>query len=154
MQIHRLHDWPTTWEVAIALQRQLASRIDTTTPLKKCDLIAGADISYNRFSPTLYAAVVVLSTKDWSIVETAGVIAEATFPYRTGLLTFREAPAVLDVFAKLESEPDVIMIDGQGYAHPRRIGIASHLGLWLYRPPICLAKNRLIGRFLETGGDA
>src|SRR4051794_26372031 len=145
MRIHRLHSWNLTPEEAIALQRQLARQVDTQTPLIQFDLIAGADISYNRFSSTLYAGVVVLRADDWTIVEKQGVVAEATFEYRTGLLTFREAPALLEAFAKIETEPDAVMIDGAGFAHPRRIGLASHVGLFLDRPTVGCAKTRLIG---------
>src|SRR5947209_4974534 len=149
MQIHRLHSWDLTPEAAIALQRQLARQVDTHTPLRHFDLVAGADISYNRFSSTLYAGVVVLQADHWTVVEKQGVVAEATFPYRTGLLTFREAPALLEAFAKVKAEPDVVMIDGAGFAHPRRVGLASHVGLCLDRPTIGCAKSRLIGRSEE-----
>jgi deoxyribonuclease V len=149
MKIHPLHSWDLSEDEAIALQRELASRVDARTPLKKCDLVAGADISYNRFSDTLYAGVVVLRTSDWSVVEQKGAVAEATFPYRTGLLSFREAPALLEAFARVESEPDAIMLDGQGRAHPRRLGLACHVGLWLDRPCLGCAKSRLTGHFKD-----
>ena len=153
MRVTTLHPWNLTPTEAVALQRELASRVDVSTPLPRCDLIAGADISYNRFADTLYAAVVVLETKGWTVIETVGVVATATFPYRTGLLTFREAPAVLEAFAQVKSEPDAVMIDGQGFAHPRRIGIASHLGLWLDRPCVGCAKTRLIGEYENPGRE-
>lgn len=154
MQIHRLHPWDLTPEGAVALQRQLAGQVDTHARLSRFDLVAGADISYNRFSDTLYAGVVVLRADDWSVVEKHGVVAEATFPYRTGLLTFREAPALLEAFAKVQAEPDAVMIDGAGFAHPRRIGSASHVGLCLDRPTIGCAKTRLIGRSDELPREA
>src|SRR6266567_6879452 len=154
MKIHPLHSWDLSEDEAIALQRELASRVDARTPLKQCDLVAGGDISYNRFSDTLYAGVVVLRTDDWTVVEKQGVVAQATFPYRTGLLTFREAPALLEAFAKVKAEPDAVMIDGAGFAHPRRIGSASHVGLCLDRPTIGCAKTRLIGRSEELPREA
>lgn len=154
MILPKLHSWNLTPKEAVALQRVLADGIDVKQPLKKCTLIAGADCSYNRFSPTLYAAVVVLSTDDWSIVETQGIIGEATFPYVPGLLSFREVPIVLDVFAKLKSKPDLVMCDGQGYAHPRRLGLACHLGLWLGIPTFGCAKTRLVGEHGEPGLEA
>ena len=154
MKIHRLHSWDLTDAEAVALQRRLAGRVDASTPLGRCDLVAGADISYNLYSPTLFAGVVVLRTSDWAIVETQGVIGEATFPYRTGLLTFREAPTLLEAFARVQSEPDAVMIDGAGIAHPRRIGLAAHMGLWLDRPTIGCAKSRLTGKFKEPGREA
>jgi deoxyribonuclease V len=154
MLLRTLHSWDLSAEEAVALQRRLAGRVVTDRPVRECKLIAGADISYNRFDPTLYAGVVVLSTSDWTIVEQLGHVAQATFPYRTGLLTFREAPALLEVFAKLKSKPDAVMIDGAGYAHPRRVGLASHIGLWLNRPTIGCAKSRLIGDYEEPGHEA
>jgi deoxyribonuclease V len=154
MKIPTLHSWDLTPRDAIALQKELAQQIEVTAPLKKCDLIAGADCSYNRRSPKFYAAVVVLRASDMSIVESQGVIGESPFPYIPGLLSFREIPIVLQVFAKLKHRPDVVMCDGQGYAHPRRIGLACHLGLWLKIPTFGCAKTRLIGEYDEPGRNA
>jgi deoxyribonuclease V len=154
MKIPPLHSWNLTPKEAIALQKELAGQIDIRRPLKKCELLAGADCSYNRFSPTFYAAVVVLRTSDWSIVETQGVVGESPFPYVPGLLSFREAPIVLQAFAKLKTRPDAVMCDGQGYAHPRRLGLACHLGLWLKLPCFGCAKTRLIGVHDDPGPDA
>src|SRR5215471_3268391 len=131
MHIESLHGWDLTPKEAVALQRELASRIHTESQVTKCDLIAGADVSYSRFSNVLYAGVVVLRLADHSVVEMQGVVRETNFPYIPGLLSFREAPALLEALAKVRSEPDVIMLDGQGIAHPRRFGLASHVGLWL-----------------------
>jgi deoxyribonuclease V len=147
MRIHPLHAWDLTLPEATALQRQLAAQVDVRPALKRCELIAGADISYNRFSPTMYAAVVVLRMDDLSVVEVRGAVAEAPFPYQPGYLSFREGPALIEAFARVESEPDAVMFDGQGIAHPRRLGLASHMGLWLQRPSLGCAKSRLIGRF-------
>jgi len=154
MKIRPRHSWDLTPKDAIALQKKLARRIDIQRPLKQCELIAGADCSYNRFSPTFYAAVVVLRTSDWSIVEAQGVIGDSPFPYVPGLLSFREAPIVLQAFAKLTARPDAVMCDGQGYAHPRRLGLACHLGLWLKIPCFGCAKTRLVGEHDEPGLDA
>ena len=147
MKIHPLHAWDLTLPEATQLQRELAARVDVRPAVKHCDLIAGADISYNRFSPTMYAAVVVLRMDDMSIVEVRGAVAETSFPYQPGYLSFREAPALIEAFARVESEPDAVMFDGQGIAHPRRLGLASHVGLWLQKPSIGCAKSRLTGRF-------
>jgi deoxyribonuclease V len=151
MKIPHLHSWDLTPKQAIALQTELAGRIDMRPPLKKCELIAGADCSYNRFSPTLYAAVVVLRTNDWSIVEAQGLVGESQFPYVPGLLSFREVPIILEIFAKLRHRPDAVMLDGQGRAHPRRIGLACHAGLWLGIPSFGCAKTRLTGEHDEPG---
>jgi deoxyribonuclease V len=149
LEVHRLHDWNLTPTEAVALQRELSGKVDTRTPLVRCDLVAGADASYNRFSPVFYAVVVVLRTSDWTIVEKQEVVRESPFPYVPGLLSFLEAPALLDAFAKLETKPDAVMIDGQGIAHPRRIGIASHVGLFLDVPTVGCAKSRLTGIYKE-----
>src|SRR5438270_13577389 len=117
MDIPHLHSWNLTPAAAIALQKRLSSQIDTQTPLEGCELIAGCDVSCARFSPICYAAAVVLRTSDWSIVETQSAVARSEFPYIPGLLTFREAPILLQAFAKLKHRPDAVMCDGQGFAH-------------------------------------
>jgi deoxyribonuclease V len=151
MDLPTLHAWTLTPTEAIALQKQLAEQVDTGTALDGCELVAGADVSYNRFSPTFYAVVLVLQRSDWSIVDTQCAVGVSPFPYIPGLLSFREAPILLDAFAKLRHRPDVVMIDGQGVAHPRRCGIASHLGLWLGVPTIGCAKTRYVGEYDEPG---
>jgi deoxyribonuclease V len=138
----------------VTLQKQLAGRIDTHTPLTRCELVAGADVSYNRFSNVFYAGVVVLRMSDLTVVETRKAVRQSPFPYIPGLLSFREAPALLEAFSRIESDPDLIMVDGAGIAHPRRIGIASHLGLWLERPCVGCAKSRLTGTYEEPGRAA
>ncbi len=154
MKISPLHSWALTPTEAVALQRELANRIDVSPPLEKCELIAGTDCSYNRFSPKFYAAIVVLRVSDCSIVETQGVVGESPFPYIPGLLSFRELPMLLEAFAKLEHRPDAVMVDGQGLAHPRRFGLACHLGLWLDLPCFGCAKTRLIGNHDEPEEEA
>lgn len=144
-----LHSWNLTPTAAIALQKELAGRIDTTASLATYDLVAGADCSYNKFSPWFYAAVVVWRPSDNAIIETAEAVGQSPFPYVPGLLSFRELPIVLEAFAKLKARPDLILVDGQGIAHPRRLGIASHLGLWLDLPTIGCAKSRLVGTHAE-----
>ncbi len=154
MKIANLHSWNLTPKDAVALQRELAQQVVVNKPLKKCTLLAGADCSYSRFSPKFYAAVVVLRTSDWSIVETRGAVGESPFPYVPGLLSFREIPILLQAFADLKETPDAVMLDGQGYAHPRRIGLACHLGLWLGIPTMGCAKTRLCGEHDEPSPEA
>jgi deoxyribonuclease V len=152
-----LHDWDLTPKEAVALQRKLAGRVDTTTPLGKLDLVAGCDVSYDRGSPWMHAAVVVVRVADLSLVESVAARAEVKFPYVPGLLSFREAPPVLAAWERLRVEPDAVMLDAQGIAHPRRFGLACHVGLWLDRPCVGCAKSRLVGEFDEPGpaaGDA
>src|SRR6266851_1769137 len=104
MHIERLHDWNLSPKEAVALQRDLAARIDVQRPMAKCDLIAGADVSYSRVSNALHAGVVVLRMADLTVVERREAVCQATFPYVPGLLSFREAPALLAAFAQVESE--------------------------------------------------
>lgn len=151
MQFKRLHDWDLTTTEAREFQKQLAAQVNVVHPLGPWETVAGADVSYNKFSEHLYAAVVVLKAGTFELIERVGVKAEARFPYVPGLLSFREAPAVLEAFEKLTVTPDVVLCDGQGYAHPRRIGLACHLGLWLGLPTIGCAKSRLCGEFEPLG---
>jgi deoxyribonuclease V len=149
MRIRSLHRWNLSPRAAIALQERLRTRVcrRLTGALPSDPIVAGADISYNRGSDVLYAAVVLLRLPDLAEVERQSEVARAAFPYVPGLLSFREAPALLRCFRKLTSRPDLVMIDGQGIAHPRRIGIASHLGLVLDLPTIGCAKSILCGRY-------
>lgn len=144
-----LHSWDLDTTAARELQKQLAGKVDTTRPLRSWKTVAGADVSYNIRGRWLYAAVVVLDAATLEPIERSGAVAEATFPYVPGLLSFREAPAVLKAFEGLSVRPDVLICDGQGIAHPRRVGLASHLGLWLGLPTIGCAKSRLCGEYQE-----
>jgi deoxyribonuclease V len=154
MKIESLHSWDLTPTEAVALQRQLADRVDTRLPLTRCNLIAGADVSYQRFSNVFYAGVVVLRMDDLTVLEKRGVVCEVTFPYIPGLLSFRETPVLLKAFEKIETVPDVVILDGHGYSHPRRFGFACHLGLWLNLPSVGCAKTRLFGTHKEPGRKA
>jgi deoxyribonuclease V len=149
MHIKRLHSWNVTPKEAVQLQLRMANRIDARASLTRIELVAGADIAYDLVTKEMYATVLVYRLSDHQVIETQDVILATKFPYVPGLLTFREAPALLKAFAKLKSTPDVVMIDGQGLAHPRRIGLASHIGLWLDMPTVGCAKSRLIGTFKE-----
>jgi deoxyribonuclease V len=150
MKFRKLHRWDLTPREAIALQKKLVARLDLTRPLRgPIELVAGADASYNRFSSIICASVVVWRPATDEIVETADAVLQTRFPYVPGLLSFREAPALLAAFALLRTTPDVVLVDGQGYAHPRRMGIASHVGLWLQLPTVGCAKTRLCGEYKE-----
>lgn len=151
MKIPTLHDWTVTTREAKALQETLAGEVVTSGTLGDWETLAAADISFTRRSPVLYAAVVVLERGTLKVVERVGLAAPAAFPYVPGLLSFREIPAVIEAFRRLKTTPDIVLVDGQGIAHPRRIGIASHLGLWLNRPTIGCAKSRLCGTFDPPG---
>ncbi|HWE40768.1 MAG TPA: deoxyribonuclease V [Isosphaeraceae bacterium] len=151
MEIAELHRWDLDAAAARALQAELAGRVDTATPLGPWENLAAADVSYDRGSDVLHAGVVVVRPVTFEVVERVGVTGPARFPYIPGLLSFREAPALIDAFRALKTTPDVVMCDGQGIAHPRRLGIASHLGLWLGLPTVGCAKSRLCGRYEMPG---
>jgi len=152
MKFHDLHPWNLTPKEAIALQKELARRVVLRDELPAAvRLVAGVDVSCARFGTTVFAAVVLFDLVDNAVVETASAQAEGAFPYVPGLLSFRELPVVLAAFHKLQRVPDVVLVDGQGLAHPRRLGIASHLGLWLGLPTVGCAKSRLCGKHEPPG---
>jgi deoxyribonuclease V len=153
MEFATLHRWDVTPAEARALQKSLAAQVDVSMPLGPWRTLAAADVSYNKYSEWLHAAVVVVRAETFEVVERVGVVGQSTFPYVPGLLSFREAPFVLEAFRKLAHRPDVVLCDGQGIAHPRRIGLASHLGLWLGLPTIGCAKSLLCGAYTEPGPD-
>ena len=160
MHIRHLHRWNLSPREAAEIQRQLAGQVQHGPARGDFSLVAGADVSFEKATRKIYAGVVVcrLTPGDspgakWQMVERAGVVTPESFPYVPGLLSFRESPAVLEAFQKLKSEPEVILCDGQGFAHPRRFGLACHLGLLLDRPAIGCAKSRLIGEYREPDPD-
>ncbi len=154
MKILPLHDWNLIPREAVAFQKQLADRVDLRSPLTDYRLVAGADVSYDRHAGRMYGGVVVLRAEDLAVVEQHSVSQSIRFPYVPGLLSFREAPVVLAAFEKLRREPDVVLLDGQGYAHPRRFGLACHVGLWLGIPTLGCAKSLLIGTHGRLGTRA
>jgi deoxyribonuclease V len=146
-----MHHWDLAPSEAIALQRRLARRVvlkDTFGPVRT---VAGVDAGFEDQGRVTRAAVVVLSWPGLEPSQRALSRVPTTFPYVPGLLSFRELPAVLAAFKQLEGLPDLVFCDGQGIAHPRRLGIASHLGLLLDLPTIGVGKSRLTGQFDEPG---
>ena len=152
--IQPLHSWDVTRSEAVALQKSLRERIVLQPLPATVKLVAGADISYNRFSDVAYAGIVVLRLPELEVVTTAGVVSTMTFPYVPGLLSFREAPSLLQAWEKLSRRPDVLMLDGMGIAHPRRFGIASHIGLLTGMPTIGCGKTLLTGKYEEPAPEA
>lgn len=144
-----LHPWNLTPTEAVELQKSLRAKVRLQPPTLPIRTVAGADISFNKFEDTIYVGIVVVRLPSLETVEQVGLATTTRFPYVPGLLSFREAPAVLDAWRLLAREPDAVMFDGQGIAHPRRIGIASHAGLWLERPTFGCAKSVLVGRYEE-----
>lgn len=141
------HPWDLSPREAMALQRDLASRIERRDRLDPIKLVAGVDVSMR--GDRARSAVVVMRLPELQVVEEVLAERPVTFPYVPGLLSFREAPVILDALARLENTPQVLMFDGQGIAHPRRLGIASHLGVVLDHPSIGCAKSRLTGTYTD-----
>lgn len=147
------HPWNVTPKKAIGIQEELRKRLRLRPPKAPFKTIAAADASYSLAGDRLYAAFLLFSYPDLKIVESASAWGRVSFPYIPGLLSFREAPVLLKAFSRLERHPDVILIDGQGIAHPRSMGIAAHLGILLNLPAIGCAKSRLFGEEAEPGPD-
>jgi deoxyribonuclease V len=153
MHIQHLHDWNLKPDQAIALQKQLAAQVISNQPilLERVKLVAGVDVSVKE--NVSQAAVVILSYPELELLETVHAKQPTPFPYIPGLLSFREGPVLEEAFAKLQHEPDVFIFDGMGIIHPRRIGIASHMGLWLQKPTIGCGKSYFIGQYDEPAID-
>jgi deoxyribonuclease V len=149
METTILHSWDITPRQAIEIQRHLRDRLILTWANRKIATVGGVDVSLK--DKKARAAIVVLHYPDLTPVDDATIEADVHFPYVPGLLAFREGPVVLRAWEKLEKKPDLLMFDGQGIAHPRGIGIASHMGLWLNRPTIGVAKSRLFGHHAAPG---
>ncbi|GGX92433.1 endonuclease V [Litchfieldella qijiaojingensis] len=140
-----LHEWTLSPEDAIGLQTRLAPRVERQDRLDTISRIAGVDIGFEQEGEITRAAVVVLEWPGLAVLEQVVHREPTRMPYIPGLLSFREVPAALEAFSLLALPPHLVMVDGQGIAHPRRLGVASHLGLWLDLPTIGVAKSRLCG---------
>lgn len=144
-----LHSWDLTPKEAVQLQKRLRSRIQTDLPLPDPERIAGVDVGYSRRLGLSVATVAVLAFPSLELVESAVATTPTPFPYVPGLLSFRELPPILQALDRLSAPPELILADGHGRAHPRRFGIACHLGLWLKIPTIGVGKTRLCGEYEE-----
>ena len=144
-----VHPWDLKPEAAIALQIKLCRRVVRKSRIRAADIttVAGVDVGYGN--DMAYAAVVVLNLTELKVLEKAVASKTVTFPYVPGMLSFREGPVILEALGKLKSPPDLLMVDGQGIAHPRRFGIASHIGLLTDIPSIGCAKKILLGDYQE-----
>lgn len=145
MEVKRRHDWQVSPAEARDIQRRLAGEVSRISEVTSPQFIAGVDISVPRERGVATGAVVVLSYPELRLIETRVVNGQLEFPYVPGLLSFREAPLTLAACGELSVTPDLILVDGQGIAHPRRMGLASHLGLFLDKPTIGCAKSLLCG---------
>ena len=151
VKARHLHSWTLSPSEAAAVQRRLASQVDTRPIEAEPRFVAGLDISGVAPDGLATAAAVVLTYPDLQTVERRVQRAEVPFPYVPGLLSFRETPVLAPLLESLTVRPEVLLVDGQGVAHPRRFGIACHLGLLFDVPAIGCAKSRLTGRFREPG---
>ncbi|HXK85359.1 MAG TPA: deoxyribonuclease V [Phycisphaerae bacterium] len=149
-----MHRWPVSPRSALRIQQRLAPQVRIEPLTSPVRLVAGADLAFSPDNQRCLAGLVVYDLETRTVVEETLAWKPVRFPYVPGLLSFREIPAILAAVRKLRSTPDVFMFDGQGYAHPRRIGLASHAGLLLDRPTIGAAKSRLIGEHDEPPLEA
>ncbi len=149
MRYLQLHPWNVSVHEAAEIQRTLRRQVSLVGEFDEPRLVAGVDISIPRGSDSGRAAVVILSYPEFALVEVRRAVRTLDMPYIPGFLSFRETPIALDAFEQVRNEPDVVLVDGQGIAHPRGLGIAAHLGLLLAKPTVGCAKSRLIGSYIE-----
>jgi deoxyribonuclease V len=153
MRVHKLHDWDVSAAQAKEIQLSLAKRVITENRVINPRLVAGMDISSPDAQGVARGAVVVLRYPEFGVIEVKVVEGRITFPYIPGLLSFRESPLVLAACEELYNVPDLVLVDGQGIAHPRRFGLASHVGLFLDLPTIGCAKSILCGQHGPVGEE-
>lgn len=144
------HPWDVSTQQAREIQQQLRARVIPEDTLGTVQYVAGVDVGFENANTITRAAVCVLRLSDLELCAQAVARRPTSFPYVPGLLSFREAPAVLEALDKLDRLPDLLLCDGQGIAHPRRLGIASHLGVVTDLPSIGVAKSRLLGTHGEV----
>ena len=151
MKVESLHSWQVSTAQALEIQQRLAAQVSKRSEITTPRFIAGVDISVGKGEGMATAAVVVLQYPELSVVEAKVARGKLDFPYIPGLLSFRESPLTLAACQQLTIAPDLILVDGQGIAHPRRLGLAAHLGLWLNTPTIGCAKSLLCGSHEAPG---
>jgi deoxyribonuclease V len=145
------HSWDLSPKQAVALQRKLAGRVREEPLAGPVRYVAGTDCAFLDGGRRIVAAAVLCETRTWQTVATSEVVRPCEFPYVPGLLSFREAPAVIETVRRLPERPGLLMCDGQGRAHPRGLGLACHVGLWLEMPTVGVAKSRLCGEYRTPG---
>jgi len=151
VKVERLHSWQVSITQALDIQQRLAAQVSRSSQVGTPRFIAGVDISADKGRGVATGAVVVLHYPELGVAETKVVTDKLNFPYIPGLLSFREAPLILAACQKLTITPDLILVDGQGIAHPRGIGLASHMGLWFDIPSIGCTKTPLLTDFISPG---
>lgn len=153
IRVTDLHPWRVSTQKAIEIQSRLRSQIRLEKLSGPIRYVAGVDVASSKRTNAVWAGVAVLSYPDLVAVEERWFHGKSDFPYVPGLLSFREIPALLKALERLETDPDVILCDAQGIAHPRGFGLASHLGLVVDKPTVGCAKSRLVGDFSEVGKE-
>lgn len=143
------HSWDLTPAEAIELQKKLRLQIHLMPLQKDIKLVGGTDMSYNKFSDVIYAGIILLNAETMQVVGYSLVVDQMRFPYIPGLLSFREIPSLMKAWERLPQKPDIMLVDGHGIAHSRRMGIATHLGLLTQTPTIGCAKKILFGKYVE-----
>jgi len=151
MIISDLHPWDVTYKEAVKIQKDLKDKVSLKKIDKRIKYVAGLDVSYAKGSNIMWAGVVVLNFPSLNKAEERWSQKKVSFPYIPGLLSFREIPALIDALRKIKIEPDLIFCDGQGIAHPRGLGLASHLGILLNKSTIGCAKSPLVGTYNQVG---
>jgi deoxyribonuclease V len=151
MRINRRHSWNVSLKQAGSIQTELASGLVLAGRPERMVLVAGADASYSKSSDKIFGAVILMNIDAMDVVEISRARGRVSFPYIPGYLTFREGPVLIKAFERLHTIPDAVIFDGQGFAHRRGMGLASHLGMWLDIPSIGCAKSRLLGEHKEPG---
>ncbi|HEX7027347.1 MAG TPA: deoxyribonuclease V [Gammaproteobacteria bacterium] len=146
IHVTRLHNWNVTPSAAIEIQKTLADKVIRHDTFDKIQFVAGIDVGFEDNGRITRAAVCILDSNTLQDIERTIARRPTEFPYVPGLLSFREIPAIIDALEKIKTIPQMLFCDGQGYAHPRRLGIASHLGILTGLPSIGVGKSRLVGR--------
>jgi len=147
MKLHNLHSWDLQPKEAVKCQELLSKKISFSPTFNQINLVAGVDASYSQ--GYVIGGITILKYPELTLLSQEYTIKQIHFPYISGLLTFREGPVISELFQKIKWNPDVILFDGQGIAHPRKMGIAAHMGLILDKPTIGCAKSRLVGKYIE-----
>ncbi|HEY7486520.1 MAG TPA: endonuclease V [Streptosporangiaceae bacterium] len=154
MDVQRLHEWPETVAAAEAIQRRLGPLVNLgETGPEQVGLAAGLDVAYAADSDRLAAAVVVIETANFQVVAESVCVGTAAFEYLPGLFAFRELPALVTALERLETVPDLLVCDGHGIAHPRRFGLACHIGVLTDLPAVGVAKTSLLGSYEQPDGE-
>lgn len=151
MEYRNLHPWNVSIEDAVQIQKELRHKVSLIDDFGEIKLVAGVDVSVPSGTSVGRAAVVILTFPEFELIESRTSELPLPFPYIPGFLSFREVPVILPAIKALENIPDVLIVDGQGIAHPRGLGIAAHLGLFLDLPTIGCAKSHLYGKYTEPG---